>query len=223
VGRGGGPTAVLQPEEVGVSPAYGVGPDTAAQLLITAGANPERLRTQASFTALCGAAPVPASSGKTNQHRLSRGGDRAANAALYRIALTRMARDQRTRGYVARQTDAGRTKTEIIRLLKRAIAREVFRLLTTPVQVPHVGWRTTLESGTSSSPSAPAGSTFRKAGGTSSARPPSPGSPSQDHPRSSKPPVSQQASSTPEPDPGYGEDPHHQPAYYGADLCTPFG
>ncbi|MFE7217102.1 IS110 family transposase [Streptomyces sp. NPDC057611] len=122
----------------GLRAAYGVGPDTAAQLLITAGANPERLRTEASFAALCGAAPVPASSGKTNRHRLSRGGDRSANAALYRIALTRMARDQRTREYVARQTDAGRTKTEIIRLLKRAIAREIFRLLTNPVRVPDV-------------------------------------------------------------------------------------
>lgn len=116
--------------------AYGVGPDTAAQLLITAGANPDRLRTQASFAALCGAAPVPASSGKTNRHRLSRGGDRAANAALYRIALVRMARDQRTREFVTRQTNAGRTKKEIIRLLKRAIAREVFRLLTVPVEIP---------------------------------------------------------------------------------------
>lgn len=115
-----------------------MGPDTAAQLLITAGANPARLRTEASFAALCGAAPVPASSGKTNRHRLSRGGDRAANAALYRIALVRMARCRRTREFVARQTSAGRTKKEIIRLLKRAIAREVFRLLTTPVQVPEI-------------------------------------------------------------------------------------
>ncbi|MGW6708052.1 IS110 family transposase [Streptomyces sp. NPDC054956] len=122
----------------GLRAAYGVGPDTAAQLLITAGANPARLRTEASFAALCGAAPVPASSGKTNRHRLSRGGDRAANAALYRIALVRMARCRRTREYVARQTAAGRTKKEIIRLLKRAIAREVFRLLTTPVQVPEI-------------------------------------------------------------------------------------
>lgn len=122
----------------GLRAAYGVGPDTAAQLLITAGANPARLRTEASFAALCGAAPVPASSGKTNRHRLSRGGDRSANAALYRIALMRMARCRRTREYVARQTAAGRTKKEIIRLLKRAIAREVFRLLTTPVQVPEI-------------------------------------------------------------------------------------
>ncbi|WP_234425480.1 IS110 family transposase [Streptomyces kebangsaanensis] len=115
-----------------------MGPDTAAQLLITTGANPARLRTEASFAALCGAAPVPASSGKTNRHRLSRGGDRAANAALYRIALVRMARCRRTREFVARQTLAGRTKKEIIRLLKRAIAREVFRLLTSPVQVPEI-------------------------------------------------------------------------------------
>ncbi|MFB7463076.1 transposase [Streptomyces sp. NPDC056224] len=105
--------------------AYEVGPDTAAQLLVTAGGNPERMRTEASFAALCGAAPVPASSGRTNRHRLSRGGDRGANAALYRIALVRMAGDSRTREYVARQTAAGRTKKEIIRLLKRAIVREI--------------------------------------------------------------------------------------------------
>ncbi|MEU3343380.1 IS110 family transposase [Streptomyces sp. NPDC006668] len=122
----------------GLRAAYGVGPDTATQLLITAGDNPARLRTEASFAALCGVAPVPASSGKTNRHRLSRGGDRAANAALHRIALVRMRRDQRTRDYVARQTDAGRTKKEILRLLKRAIAREVFRLLTTTVEVPEI-------------------------------------------------------------------------------------
>lgn len=122
----------------GLRAAFGVGPDTAAQLLITAGDNPARLRTEASFAALCGAAPVPASSGKTNRHRLSRGGDRAANGALYRIALCRMRRDQRTRDYVARQVDAGRTKKEIIRLLKRAIAREIFRLLTTVVEAPEI-------------------------------------------------------------------------------------
>ncbi|MET9648661.1 IS110 family transposase, partial [Streptomyces syringium] len=122
----------------GLRATYGVGPDTAAQLLITAGGNPERMRTEASFAALCGAAPVPASSGRTNRHRLSRGGDRAANAALYRIALVRMAGDARTREYAARQTAAGRTKKEIIRLLKRAIAREIFRCLTTTVNVPEI-------------------------------------------------------------------------------------
>ncbi|MCX5401064.1 IS110 family transposase [Streptomyces sp. NBC_00102] len=122
----------------GLRAAYGVGPDTAAQLLITAGGNPERMRTESSFAALCGAAPVPASSGRTNRHRLSRGGDRAANAALYRIALVRMSSDSRTREYVVRQTAAGRTKKEIIRLLKRAIAREMFRCLTTTVTVPGI-------------------------------------------------------------------------------------
>ncbi|MBJ6613038.1 MULTISPECIES: IS110 family transposase [unclassified Streptomyces] len=122
----------------GLRAAYGVGPDTAAQLLVTAGGNPDRMRTEAAFAALCGAAPVPASSGRTNRHRLSRGGDRAANAALYRIALVRMSSDSRTRAYVTRQTAAGRTKKEIIRLLKRAIAREVFRCLTTAVTVPGI-------------------------------------------------------------------------------------
>jgi transposase len=122
----------------GLRAAHGVGPDTAAQLLVTAGGNPDRMRTEASFAALCGAAPVPASSGRTNRHRLSRGGDRQANAALYRVALVRMTSDSRTREYVASQTAAGRTKKEIIRLLKRAIAREMFRCLTTTVPVPGI-------------------------------------------------------------------------------------
>jgi transposase len=115
--------------------AYGVGPDTAAQLLVTAGANPQRLRKEASFAALCGAAPVPASSGKIIRHRLCRGGDRAANNALYRIALVRMSAHPRTREYVERQCANGRTKKEILRLLKRAIAREVFKLLTRPAPI----------------------------------------------------------------------------------------
>ena len=112
--------------------AYGVGPDTAAQLIITAGTNPQRLRSEASFAMLTGVAPIPASSGKTSRHRLSRGGDRAANNALYRIALVRMAHDQRTRDYVTRQTAAGRSKKEILRMIKRAIAREMFKHLTAP-------------------------------------------------------------------------------------------
>ncbi|WP_181802649.1 IS110 family RNA-guided transposase [Streptomyces shenzhenensis] len=122
----------------GLRAAYGVGPDTAAQLLVTAGGNPERMRTEASSAALCGVAPVPASSGRTTRHRLSRGGDRDANAALYRIALVRMSSDARTRAYTAQQTAAGRTKKEIIRLLKRAIAREIFRCPTTTVTVPGI-------------------------------------------------------------------------------------
>lgn len=130
--------SVVTVHNPGLRAAHGVGPDTAAQLLVTAGGNPERMRTEASFAALCGAAPVPASSGRTNRHRLSRGGDRQANAALYRIALVRMSSDPRTRDYVARQIAAGRTKKEIIRLLKRAITREMFRCPTTTVTVPEI-------------------------------------------------------------------------------------
>lgn len=122
----------------GLRAALGVGPDTAAQLLLTAGGNPARLRDQAAFAALCGVAPVQASSGKTNRHRLCRGGDRAANNALYRIALVRMSCDPRTKAYVAAQRARGRSTREIIRQLKRAIAREVFTLLTTPVAVPDI-------------------------------------------------------------------------------------
>jgi transposase len=114
----------------GLRVAYGVGPDTAAQLIITAGTNPHRLHSEAAFAMLCGAAPIPASSGKTTRHRLSRGGDRAANQALHRIALVRMSNDARTRDYVVRQLTNGRSKRDILRLLKRAIARETFRLLT---------------------------------------------------------------------------------------------
>jgi transposase len=119
----------------GLRAARGIGPDTAAQLLVTAGGNPERLRSEASFAALCGTAPVPASSGKTQRHRLSRGGDRAANYSLHRVALVRMSSDPRTRDYVQRQLANGRSKMEILRLLKRALAREVFRLLTQHCEV----------------------------------------------------------------------------------------
>jgi transposase len=126
-------TAALSPA---LRSAYGVGPDTAAQLLVTVGDNPQRLRGEASFAALCGAAPVPASSGRTSRHRLSRGGDRAANSALHRIALVRLSKHPRTRAYAAQQIKAGRSKREILRLLKRAIAREVYRLLTRDVCIP---------------------------------------------------------------------------------------
>ncbi|MDZ7918062.1 MAG: IS110 family transposase, partial [Rhodococcus sp. (in: high G+C Gram-positive bacteria)] len=122
----------------GLRAAFGVGPDTAAQLLITAGSHPDRLTTEAALAALCGVAPVPASSGKTIRHRLSRGGDRGANNALYRIALVRMSKEPRTRAYVARQRAVGRSTPEIIRMLKRAVVREVFRLLTQTVEVPDI-------------------------------------------------------------------------------------
>jgi transposase len=116
--------------------AFGVGPVVAAQLLITAGNNPDRLTSSDSFAALCGVAPVPASSGKTRRFRLSRGGDRQANHALHTIALVRMSHHQPTIAYVARQLAKGRTGKEILRRLKRAICREIYRHLTNPCPVP---------------------------------------------------------------------------------------
>ncbi|MFB7912317.1 IS110 family transposase [Kitasatospora sp. NPDC056076] len=110
----------------------GVGAEVAGQLLVTAGDNPERLRSEAAFAMLCGAAPLPASSGRTHRHRLNRGGDRAANAALYRIVLCRLRWDERTKNYMQRRTTEGLSKKEIIRCLKRFIAREIYRVLTTP-------------------------------------------------------------------------------------------
>ena len=109
----------------------GVGVDTAGQLLVTAGDNPERLRSEAAFARLCGAAPIPVSSGRTDRHRLHRGGDRDANSALWRVALVRMRCNQPTKDYVDRRITEGKTKTEIMRCLKRYIAREAFVLLTT--------------------------------------------------------------------------------------------
>jgi transposase len=108
---------------------HGVGTDVAGQLLITAGDNPGRLRSDAAFSHLCGSSPVPASSGRTNRHRLNRGGDRAANAALYRVVICRLRWDPRTRAYAERRTQEGLTKPEIIRCLKRYIAREIYREL----------------------------------------------------------------------------------------------
>ncbi len=101
----------------------------AAQLLLTAGSNPERMRSEASFAALCGVSPVPASSGKTIRHRLNRGGDRAANSALHINAIGRLRTDQRTRDFVARRVTEGHSKLDAIRALKRYLAREVFTLI----------------------------------------------------------------------------------------------
>jgi transposase len=110
----------------------GVGTETAAALLVAAGDNPKRLRSEAAFAQLCGVAPIPASSGKTTRHRLSRGGNREANWALYLIAVGRMAWHGPTRTYVQRRTKEGKTKAEIIRCLKRYIARELYSILTAP-------------------------------------------------------------------------------------------
>jgi len=107
----------------------GVGVEVAGALLVAAGDNPERLEREASFAALCGVSPVDASSGKQHRHRLNRGGNRDANRALWVIALVRVRCDERTRTYVARRTQEGLSKPEIIRCLKRYIAREVFKLL----------------------------------------------------------------------------------------------
>ncbi|MFG2677403.1 IS110 family transposase, partial [Streptomyces sp. NPDC048445] len=110
---------------------FGVGPETAGQLLASAGDNPERMRSEAAFAHLAGVAPIPASSGRTHRHRLNRGGDRAANNALHTIVLTRMRFDERTRAYVERRTKEGLNKKDIMRCLKRIVAREVYRALTT--------------------------------------------------------------------------------------------
>ncbi|MEU4038898.1 IS110 family transposase [Streptomyces collinus] len=116
----------------------GLGAETVAALLVAVGDSPGRLRSESAFAHLCGVAPIPASSGKTSRHRLNRGGDRQANHALYMITVSRMAWEPRTRAYVARRTAEGKTKTEIIRCLKRHIAREVYGLLVprTPAQPP---------------------------------------------------------------------------------------
>jgi len=116
----------------------GIGADSAAALLISAGDNPQRLRSQAAFAALCGTNPIPASSGKTNRYRLNRGGDRQANAALHRAVVTRMHWHEPTKAYVERRTAEGKTKPEIMRCLKRYLARQVYRCL-----LPTVGNQTT--------------------------------------------------------------------------------
>lgn len=118
--------------------ANGVGVVTAATLLVTAGDNPERVTTEASLAALCGVSPIPASSGKTTRHRLNRGGDRQGNWAIHQIALCRMSSDERTRAYIGKKRAEGKSTKEAMRCLKRAICREVYRLLTTPPEVPRI-------------------------------------------------------------------------------------
>ncbi|OHV44265.1 transposase [Parafrankia colletiae] len=112
--------------------AVGIGPDTAAEMLLAAGDNNDRIRSESAFAKLCGVSPIPASSGKTHRHRLNRGGNRQANAALYRTVIVRMRWHQPTIDYVDRRTAEGLTKREIIRCLKRYVAREVYRLLPPP-------------------------------------------------------------------------------------------
>ena len=111
---------------------FGVGPHAAAQLLATVGANPDRFNSEAQFAKLCGVCPLPASSGKTNRHRLNRGGDRRANNALHQIVLVRLRYDPATKAYMARRTQQGRTHKEIVRCLKRFVAREIYQALVHP-------------------------------------------------------------------------------------------
>jgi transposase len=125
--------AVLIPLVAAAAPGlvalHAVGTDTAGALIVLAGDNPERLRSESSFAHLCGVAPLPASSGNTHRHRLNRGGDRQANNALWRIVLVRMGTDPRTQAYVERRTKEGLSKPEIMRCLKRYVAREVYAAL----------------------------------------------------------------------------------------------
>jgi transposase len=114
------------PELLGV---YGVSIDTAAALLVAAGDNPDRLHSEAAWAHLCGVSPLEASSGKVTRHRLNRGGDRQANRALWHIVITRLASDPRTQAYMERRVKDGRSKSEAIRMLKRYVAREVYRYL----------------------------------------------------------------------------------------------
>jgi transposase len=114
----------------------GIGPDSAVTLLITMGDNPERLKTEASFAALCGVSPIEHCSGRRSSRRLNHGGDRQANAALHRIVFTRLRHDPRTQAYYERRTQEGKTRREIIRCLKRYAAREVFNLVRTASSVP---------------------------------------------------------------------------------------
>ena len=109
--------------------ARGVATATAAEMLLLVGDDPGRVRSEGAFAKLCGACPIPASSGRTNRHRLNRGGNRQANAALHRVVVTRMRLHQPTIDYVGRRTGEGKTKAEIMRCLKRYVAREIFGLL----------------------------------------------------------------------------------------------
>jgi len=119
-------TTQLAPQ---LTAAFGVGADTAAEMLIVAGDNPSRVRSEPAWARLCGVAPIPASSGMTTRHRLNRGGHRQANAALYRTVIVRMQHHEPTKAYLTRRIAEGKTKAEIIRCLKRFLARELWALM----------------------------------------------------------------------------------------------
>jgi transposase len=120
---------LVQEVAPGLLELHGVGVDTAAALLVTAGDNPDRLRCEAAWAHLCGVSPIEASSGKVTRLRLNRGGDRQANSALWGVVITRLRSDPRTQAYMARRLQEGRSKPEIIRVLKRYVARQVYKQL----------------------------------------------------------------------------------------------
>jgi transposase len=130
-----GLVADLAPQLIAVK---GIGTETAGQILVTVGDNPHRVHSEAAFAMLCGVAPLPASSGKTQRHRLNRGGDRQANRALHVIATTRKRCDPRTQAYLMKKTAERHTRREATRSLKRLIAREVYYLLNPAPHTPPV-------------------------------------------------------------------------------------
>lgn len=111
---------------------HGISTLTVAEMLILVGDNPERIKSEAALAKMCGVCPIPASSGKTNRMRLNRGGNRQANAAVYRVAIVRMRDDEQTKAYAARRTAEGKSRREIVRCVKRYIVREVYRHLCVP-------------------------------------------------------------------------------------------
>lgn len=112
---------------------HGISTQTVAEMLILVGDNPERIKSEAALAKMCGVCPIPASSGKTNRMRLNRGGNRQANAAVYRVAIVRMRDDEQTKAYAAKRTAEGKTRREIVRCVKRYIVREIYRHLCAPV------------------------------------------------------------------------------------------
>ena len=115
---------------------HGIATMTVAEMLILVGDDPSRIKSEAALAKLCGVCPIPASSGKTNRFRLNRGGNRQANAALYRVAIVRMRNHEPTVAYVRKRTRDGKTKSEIIRCLKRYIVREIYRHICAPKTAP---------------------------------------------------------------------------------------
>lgn len=111
---------------------FGISTMTVAEMLIVVGENPERIRSEAALAKMCGVCPIPASSGKTNRMRLNRGGNRQANAAIYRVAVVRMRDGHRTKTHATRRTAEGKTRREIVRCMKGYIFREIYRYLCAP-------------------------------------------------------------------------------------------